>query len=55
MDEDKKQNISRWWYPYAKEHKIASNAVYFVPDHLRSHPFGKLLGQVLAYRPDAKR
>ncbi len=47
MDEDKKKVIADWWYPYAKTHKIASNAVYFVPDHLRSHPFGKLLGQVL--------
>ncbi len=47
MDEDKKQKILEWWYPYAKRYKIASNAVYFVPDHLRSHPFGKLLGQVL--------
>lgn len=47
MDEDKKQKIGNWWYPYAKSHKIASNAVYFVPDNLRSHPFGKLLGQVL--------
>lgn len=47
MDEDKKKSISNWWYPYAKSHKIASNAVFFVPDHLRSHPFGKLLGQVL--------
>lgn len=47
MDEDKREKISKWWYPYAKAHKIPSNAVYFVPDHLRSHPFGKLLGQVL--------
>lgn len=47
MDEDKKKSICDWWYPYAKAHKIASNAVFFVPDHLRSHPFGKLLGQVL--------
>lgn len=47
MDEDTKQAVSAWWYPYAKRYKIASNAVYFVPDNLRSHPFGKLLGQVL--------
>ncbi len=47
MDEDKRQKIGDWWYPYAKQYKIASNAVYFVPDHLRAHPFGKLLGQVL--------
>jgi len=47
MDEEKKKAIGTWWYPYAKAHKIASNAVYFVPDHLRSHPFGKLFGQVM--------
>ncbi len=47
MDEERRQKILDWWYPYAKQYKIASNAVYFVPDHLRSHPFGKLLGQVL--------
>ncbi len=47
LDEDKKQAILAWWRPYAKERKIASNAIFFVPDHLRSHPFGKLLGQVL--------
>lgn len=47
MDEDKKKSIAEWWYPFAKSHKIASNAVFFVPDHLRSHPFGKLLGQVM--------
>lgn len=47
MDEEKKKAIAKWWYPYAKTNKIASNAVFFVPDHLRSHPFGKLLGQVM--------
>lgn len=47
LDEDKKQAIIAWWRPYARERKIASNAVFFVPDYLRSHPLGKLLGQVL--------
>ena len=47
LDEDKKQAVITWWRTYAKEKKIPFNAIFFVPDHLRSHPFGKLLGQVL--------
>lgn len=47
LDEDKKSAILAWWRPYAKVHQIPTNAIFFVPDHLRSHPFGKLLGQVL--------
>lgn len=47
LDEEKKQAVLKWWRPFAKEKKIASNAIFFVPDNLRSHPFGHLLGQVL--------
>ena len=47
LDEEKKTAILSWWRPYAKTRKIASNAIFFVPDNLRSHPFGHLLGQVL--------
>ncbi|MBS0654770.1 MAG: penicillin-binding protein 2 [Verrucomicrobia bacterium] len=47
LDEEKKQAVSRWWQPYAKQRHIPSNALFFVGDALRSHPFGKLLGQVL--------
>ncbi len=47
LDEEKKKACLAWWQPYAKKHKLPSNALFFVPDHLRSHPFGKLLGQVL--------
>jgi len=36
-----------WWRPFAKKHKIASNALYFVLDFRRLHPMGHLLGQVL--------
>jgi len=36
-----------WWRPFAKGHKIASNALYFVLDFRRLHPMGHLLGQVL--------
>jgi cell division protein FtsI (penicillin-binding protein 3) len=47
LDEEKKKECLEWWLPYAKATGSPSNAVFFVPDHLRSHPFGKLLGQVL--------
>ncbi|MDB6081607.1 MAG: pbp1 [Chlamydiia bacterium] len=47
MDENTKENVMKWWLPYARKHKIPSNAVFVVGDTLRSHPFGKLLGQVL--------
>jgi cell division protein FtsI (penicillin-binding protein 3) len=47
IDENTKNNILKWWRAYAKKNKIEPNAVFFVGDSLRSHPFGKLLGQVL--------
>jgi len=47
LDEETKQAILKWWRPYAKEHQIPSNAVFFAADYLRSHPFGKMLGQIL--------
>lgn len=47
LDRETKEKITKWWFPYAKKEKIASNAIYFVTDYLRSYPFGKLLGQVL--------
>jgi len=47
LEVDSKEGISAWWSRYAQKHKIARNALYFVPVHRRSHPFGKLLGQVL--------
>lgn len=47
VNEDAKSACLKWWLPYAKKHKIETNAVFFVGDTLRSHPFGKLLGQVL--------
>lgn len=42
-----KEAILKWWQPYAKKHRIARNALFFVQDHKRSYPFGKLLGQLL--------
>lgn len=41
------ERIQEWWKEYAKTHKIAKNALYFVQDYQRSYPFGKLLGQAL--------
>jgi cell division protein FtsI (penicillin-binding protein 3) len=42
-----RDKILDWWLPYAKQHKIERNALYFVQDYKRSYPFGKMLGQVL--------
>ncbi len=39
--------LVKWWYPYAKSHKIPRNALFFIHDYKRSYPFGPLLGQVL--------
>lgn len=47
LDFEQKENILEWWSPYARQNKIASNALYFIADFKRSYPFGKLLGQVL--------
>src|SRR5690625_1757336 len=47
LDRETKEAILAWWAPFAKQKKIARNALYFVMDNQRSHPYGKLLGQVL--------
>lgn len=47
LNEKEKEKVSAWWNPFAKQHKIARNALYFVPDYKRSYPYGTLLGQVL--------
>lgn len=47
ISEPEKQQIAAWWYPYAKRHKIPSNALFFVADYRRMHPMGRVLGQVL--------
>ncbi|KPK32800.1 MAG: hypothetical protein AMS24_03120 [Chlamydiae bacterium SM23_39] len=48
IDPEKKEKIEKWWHFYFKEKKIDKNAIYFVKDYKRVHPFGKLLGQVLS-------
>lgn len=47
LDRGSKEAILSWWGPFAKKHKIARNAIYFVTDYRRCYPFGSLLGQVL--------
>lgn len=47
LSKDSKEIILSWWKPYAKEHKIPLNALFFVTDYKRAYPFGSLLGQVL--------
>lgn len=47
IDEETYRSLLAWWHPFAKEHKIPKNALFFVKDYRRSYPFGKMLGQVL--------
>lgn len=47
LDRETKNAILAWWEPFAKQKKIACNALYFVTDYRRSYPYGQLLGQVL--------
>lgn len=47
LELSQKKSIESWWYPLAKEHKIAKNALFFGKDYQRSYPFGPLLGSVL--------
>lgn len=47
LNGSQKEEILKWWIPYASEEGIPKNALFFVSDYLRSYPYGKLLGQVL--------
>lgn len=47
LDPETKDLILSWWNNYSRRNKIPRNALYFVAEYKRSHPFGKLLGQVL--------
>jgi cell division protein FtsI (penicillin-binding protein 3) len=47
LDKETYRNVHQWWQAYARQHKIARNALFFIKDYQRSYPFGKLLGQVL--------
>jgi cell division protein FtsI (penicillin-binding protein 3) len=47
LDRERVDVISEWWFHYARNQKIARNALFFIQDYQRSYPFGKLLGSVL--------
>lgn len=47
VEREKRDAILAWWLPFAKQHKIGRNALYFVTDYRRSYPHGAMLGQVL--------
>lgn len=47
LDHDERDDVLKWWLPYARKNKIPRNALFFLNDYQRSYPFGKLLGQVL--------
>jgi cell division protein FtsI (penicillin-binding protein 3) len=47
LTREKKEEIEKFWFKYIKNKKIAKNALFFVKDFKRSHPFEILLGQLL--------
>jgi cell division protein FtsI (penicillin-binding protein 3) len=47
LSQETKESIDVWWRAYAKEKKMARNAIFYVQDYKRSYPFGKMLGPVL--------
>lgn len=47
LDPDAKESVETWWKRFAAAHSLPRNALYFTEDSQRSHPFGKLAGQLL--------
>ncbi|MCB1149162.1 MAG: penicillin-binding protein 2 [Chlamydiia bacterium] len=47
IDHRQKDAVMSWWTPFAREHHLARNALFFSGDFKREHPGGFLLGQVL--------
>ena len=47
LEQEQMQQIQEWWFTFAKQHKLAKNALFFIKDYKRSYPFGSLLGNVL--------
>lgn len=47
LEKQTHDEIMAWWSPFAKQNKIARNAIFFITDYQRSYPYGKLAGQVL--------
>lgn len=54
INKEKKEEIEIFWKAFAKEEKLPSNSLYFVPDYKRCYPYGKFLGQVLHTIRDEK-
>ena len=54
LNREERDRVREWWLPYAKKQRLARNALFFVSEYQRSHPFGKLLGQVLHTVRDAR-
>ncbi|MCP5491479.1 MAG: penicillin-binding protein 2 [Chlamydiales bacterium] len=47
VSRDEMVEIEGWWKGFARQNKLASNALFFIQDWQRSYPYGALLGQVL--------
>jgi cell division protein FtsI (penicillin-binding protein 3) len=47
LDSDAKCLIESWWKQFAAQRHLPRNALYFSEDAQRSHPYGKLAGQLL--------
>ena len=47
MPPEKKLVVENWWNTFAKKHKLARNALFFLQDFKRSYPYGKMLGPIL--------
>jgi cell division protein FtsI (penicillin-binding protein 3) len=47
LDADLKARMEGWWRSFAQQHRLPRNALYFAEDAQRSHPYGKLAGQLL--------
>lgn len=54
LTKEQKEEVEKWWRPFAKAEKIPSNALFFLRDFKRCYPFGSLLGQVLHTIRDQK-
>lgn len=54
LDQSTKLTIQAWWEPYAKQHHIPRNALFFIADYQRSYPYGRLAGQLLHTIRDRK-
>ncbi len=47
LDREERKKIEDWWRPFAKQERIAANALFFSSEYKRSYPFGSMLGAVL--------